>query len=71
MTLDPQLREPIKLTDEEFSDLLAFVRDGLQDQRVRKHRLCELIPNSVPSGRPSLKFTGCIHTDHDEFFEKQ
>ena len=71
MTLEPQLREPIQLTDEEFSDLVAFVRDGLQDERVRKHRLCELIPNSVPSGRPSLKFTGCIHSDHDELFEKK
>jgi cytochrome c peroxidase len=65
MTLEPRLRRPIRLTDEEFEDLLTFVRDGLLDKRVRKKNLCALIPDSVPSGRPLLKFTGCSSTDRE------
>ena len=62
-TLEPQLTKSIRLTDEEFDDLLAFVRDALQDQRVRKKSLWALIPDSVPSGRPLLKFTACSSDD--------
>lgn len=65
ITLEPRLKEPIRLTDEEFQDLLAFIRDGLQDKRVRKNNLCALIPYSVPSGRPLLKFTPCNSADRD------
>jgi cytochrome c peroxidase len=65
-TLDSRLKEPIRLTDEEFRDLLAFVRDGLQDERVRKNRLCELIPKSVPSGRPLLKFAACDDSNQNK-----
>ena len=63
MTLDPQLQTPILLTDDEFDDLVIFIRDGLQDKRVRRKNLCALIPESVPSGRPLLKFTGCSSGD--------
>jgi cytochrome c peroxidase len=59
MTLEPRLQQSIRLTDGEFEDLLVFVRDGLQDKRVRKKNLCALIPESVPSGRALLNFTGC------------
>jgi cytochrome c peroxidase len=59
MTLERRLRSPIRLTAGEFDDLVAFVRDGLQDKRARKNTLCTLIPDAVPSGRPLLKFTGC------------
>ncbi len=59
MTLDPQLQTPILFTEDEFQDLLTFIRDGLQDSRVRRKSLCALIPESVPSGRPLLRFTGC------------
>jgi cytochrome c peroxidase len=65
MTLDPQLQTPILLTNDEFDDLLMFIRDGLQDKRVRKKSLCALIPESVPSGRPLLKFTGCSSDDSE------
>jgi cytochrome c peroxidase len=66
MTLDPRLQTPILFTDDEFDDLVVFVRDGLQDKRVRKKSLCELIPESVPSGRPLLKFTGCNSSEDSE-----
>jgi cytochrome c peroxidase len=63
MTLAPELREPISLERDQLSDLVAFVRDALQDERVTKKNLCALIPDSVPSGRPLLKFTGCRNKD--------
>jgi cytochrome c peroxidase len=47
--IDPALRKPISLSDEEFSDLLAFVRDGLLDERARPENLASLIPKSPPS----------------------
>jgi cytochrome c peroxidase len=59
MTLAPELKNPISLERYELQDLLAFVRDALQDERVTKKKLCALIPDSVPSGRPLLKFTAC------------
>jgi cytochrome c peroxidase len=59
MTLASELKNPISLEQYELQDLVAFVRDALQDERVTKKTLCALIPDSVPSGRPLLKFTGC------------
>jgi len=58
-TLDPLLASPIQLTDLEFSDLVAFVRNGLLDPEAAPTFLCSLIPTSVPSGRPMLFFQGC------------
>jgi cytochrome c peroxidase len=58
-TLDPLLAEPIHLTDREFNNLVAFVRDGLLDLKAPPTFLCRLIPRSVPSGRPMLLFEGC------------
>jgi cytochrome c peroxidase len=55
--IDPLLREPIRLGDEEFRELVAFVRDGLFDARVLA--FCELLPESVPSGLPLQVFEGC------------
>lgn len=54
--LDPLLATPVRLTSNEFDDLLAFVRDGLLDQRALPANLRSLIPSSVPSGRPLLRF---------------
>jgi cytochrome c peroxidase len=62
--LDPLLRE-IHLSDGEFNDLVAFVRDGLLDPGAKPAALCPLIPRSVPSGRPLLKFEGCSRGDRD------
>lgn len=59
MTLTPELKNPISLERYELQDLVAFIRDALQDERVTKKKLCAFIPDSVPSGRPLLRFTGC------------
>jgi len=57
--LDPLLKNPIHLTDSEFSDLVSFVRDGLLDQRAKPENLCNLVPTRVPSGLPTLQFEVC------------
>ena len=54
--VDPILATPIQLTDEEFSQLVDFVRNGLLDQRAKPENLRKLIPRSVPSGFPVLRF---------------
>ena len=54
--LDPILATPIDLTDAEFRQLLDFVRHGLLDQRAGPDHLRKLIPRSVPSGFPVLRF---------------
>jgi cytochrome c peroxidase len=53
--LDPLLA-PVRLTEAEFGQLLAFVRNGLTDPRARPERLRRLIPRTVPSGRPVSVF---------------
>jgi cytochrome c peroxidase len=58
-TLDPLLAEPIELTQDQFDDLVKFVRKGLLDPDASRESLCRLIPNSVPSGRPLLDFRDC------------
>jgi cytochrome c peroxidase len=55
--IDPLLRKPIKLSEEELRDLVAFVRDGLLDERVLD--FCARLPDSVPSGLPLQVFEGC------------
>jgi len=57
--LDSSLRDPIALNATEFADLVAFVRDGLLDERAKPENLCRLVPESVPSGSPVLEFQGC------------
>ena len=54
--IDPILATPIDLTDAEFRQLLDFVRHGLLDQRAEPDNLRKLIPRSVPSGFPVLRF---------------
>jgi cytochrome c peroxidase len=54
--LDPLMTNPIRLSDEEFRDLVDFVKNGLLDSRARPENLRRLIPDSVPSGRPVLTF---------------
>lgn len=53
--LDPKLK-PVKLTQQEFNDLIAFLRDGLTDPRATPDNLAKLIPTSLPSGRTLQKF---------------
>jgi cytochrome c peroxidase len=57
--IDPVLAHPIRLTPDEFHDLVAFVRDGLLDDRASKENLCNLIPDAVPSGFSMPRFQQC------------
>jgi len=57
--LDRRLRDPIGLNPTEFTDLVAFVRDGLLDPRATRSHLCRFVPRSVPSGSPVLRFQAC------------
>jgi cytochrome c peroxidase len=54
--LDATLRRPVALTDDEFSSLVDFIRDGLLDPDARPQRLMRLIPEKLPSGRAGLIF---------------
>jgi cytochrome c peroxidase len=54
--IDPILATSIRLTDEQFRQLVDFVRNGLLDQRAKPESLRKLIPRAVPSGFPVLTF---------------
>jgi cytochrome c peroxidase len=54
--VDPILARPILLSNDEFLQLVDFVRNGLLDQRARPAQLDRQIPGSVPSGFPVLRF---------------
>jgi len=54
--VDPILATPIQLTEDEFQQLVDFVRNGLLDRRATPETLKKQIPKSVPSGFPVLKF---------------
>ena len=54
--VDPILATPILLQEDEFLQLLQFVRNGLLDSRAEPKKLRKLVPGSVPSGRPVLVF---------------
>lgn len=52
--LDEKLQKPIKLSDTEFEQLVAFVRFGLLDPRALF--LSDLIPHKLVSGQEPLEF---------------
>jgi cytochrome c peroxidase len=54
--VDPLLATPIRLTPQQFHDLVAFVRFGLLDRRALPKNLRKLVPKEVPSGRATLEF---------------
>ena len=54
--LDPRLQQPIRLSDAEFRQLVAFVGEGLLDARARPERLRRLVPARLPSERTPLVF---------------
>jgi cytochrome c peroxidase len=54
--LDPALKTPVVLSNAEFTDLVAFVRDSLLDDRARPENLSRLIPAVVPSRLPLQTF---------------
>lgn len=55
--LDPALQTPVVLSNDEFNDLVHFVKDGLLDPRAKG--TCSTIPPAVPSGIALPKFQGC------------
>lgn len=57
--LDPMLRQAVTLSRTEDEDLIEFVRGGLLDARAHPKRLCELVPQAVPSGMTLQNFQGC------------
>jgi cytochrome c peroxidase len=54
--LDPLLREPVRLTHDEFDALVDFVRNGLLDPAARPERLRRLIPQRLPDGDSGFTF---------------
>lgn len=54
--LDPRIRRPLRLTNAEFTDLVAFVRTGLLDPRATTRNLARLIPARLPSELKPLEF---------------
>ena len=54
--LDPLLQTPVALNEDEFRQLLAFVRNGLMDPKATPENLRKLIPQRLPSGRPVHTF---------------
>ncbi len=52
----PFLIRGILLNEEEFRQLVEFVRNGLLDPRAKPENLRKLIPESVPSGMPLQQF---------------
>ncbi|MFN8490791.1 MAG: cytochrome c peroxidase [Caldilineaceae bacterium] len=54
--LDPLLAAPLPLTNEEFAQLMAFVRNGLLDPRAKPENLRKLVPHALPSGNPLFVF---------------
>jgi cytochrome c peroxidase len=54
--LDPLMQTPVTLTNNEFRQLVDFVRNGLLDPRAKPEKLRKLIPTHVPSGRALQNF---------------
>jgi cytochrome c peroxidase len=59
--VDPALQNAGPLTAEEFQNLVAFVRTGLLDPGAGRQNFCSLIPTTLPSGMPPMRFEECPH----------
>lgn len=60
--LHPFIREPPTLTEEEFDQIVAFVRDALTDPEAAPQALRSLVPERVPSGLPVHRFEFDVET---------
>lgn len=58
--VDPLLQAPTHLTSREFRDLVKFVRWGLLDWGAFSFKLCQTLPDEVPSGSDIQFFEGCF-----------
>jgi cytochrome c peroxidase len=54
--VDPLVASPRQLSAQQLDELVSFVGEGLLDPRARPEHLRRLVPNRVPSGRPTLTF---------------
>jgi cytochrome c peroxidase len=54
--LDAALATPVNLSNDEFRQLVDFLRNGLLDPKARPENLRRLIPSRVPSGRAIQTF---------------
>jgi cytochrome c peroxidase len=54
--LDPLVRSPIRLSETQFNDLVAFVGNGLLDPRARPTNLRSMVPVTLPSGNFPHRF---------------
>jgi cytochrome c peroxidase len=54
--LDPALATPVNLSNDQFRELVDFLRSGLLDPKAKPDNLRKLIPKRVPSGRPIQLF---------------
>jgi cytochrome c peroxidase len=57
--LDPLVRTRIQLREDEIQNLVSVLQNGLLDSRARPESLCQLVPKTVPSGKPVLDFRLC------------
>lgn len=55
------IRNPPQLSEDEFADLLEFVRDALADPDAAPEALRHLVPARVPSGLPVHRFEADVH----------
>jgi cytochrome c peroxidase len=60
-SIDPLLRRPLRLSPQEFDDLVQFVRSGLLDDSTLPDKACTHVPAAVPSGMALAKFEACPH----------
>lgn len=58
-SIDPLLRRPLRLSPQEFDDLVQFVRTGLLDESTLPDKACTHVPAALPSGMALAKFESC------------
>jgi hypothetical protein len=58
-TIDPLVRQPMRLSSQEEADLIQFLRTGLLDTRAQASEICTHVPATLPSGAVPLTFQGC------------
>lgn len=57
--LDPMIQNRVSLSNQEFLDLIQFLKIGLLGKNTNPKNLCKLIPERLPSRRKLPKFEGC------------
>ena len=63
-SIDPLLRRPLRLSAQEFDDLVQFVRTGLLDDSTLPDKACAHVPAAVPSGMALPRFESCPRQDN-------